>query len=414
VLESGKLDPQTAQTVNRAILEVERNWLNPDGIPGRPWFRHLLYAARYTYAHLELPGITEAVEAKDWKLARVQADLLASALQKNTALLNQAADALEGSASKGATANLEPLEVQIAKIRQAFPGDMAVYMKNLVNGQELAIDADTIYETFSVIKVPIMAEVLRQVEAGKLELSERYQLKPADARWPSGVLYTMDPGLNPTIKDLLTLMIIISDNSATDILGDLVGREQVTRTMASLGLSKTTIQFSDLDWDRKWLGSLDARFLNAPAEKVMEFPFGKYTDEQVRDAFGRTIWDSGIYFGHSTARETGRLMELIARKQLVSPQASELMLSILKKQQVDDRFPRYLRDVGIAHKTGDGQPFLANDAGILWVDEQPVVLVVFTAHHRGPTSSLHDAIARVAAYVALHYGGKTKADFLAD
>jgi beta-lactamase class A len=224
----------------------------------------------------------------------------------------------------------------------------------------------------------------------------------------------MDPGLNPTIRDLLTLMIIISDNSATDILGDLVGREQVTRTMASLGLSKTTIQFSDLDWDRKWLGSLDARFLNAPAEKVMEFPFGKYTDEQVRDAFGRTIWDSGIYFGHSTARETGRLMELIARKQLVSPQASELMLSILKKQQVDDRFPRYLRDVGIAHKTGDGQPFLANDAGILWVDEQPVVLVVFTAHHRGPTSSLHDAIARVAAYVALHYGGKTKADFRAD
>jgi beta-lactamase class A len=332
-------------------------------------------------------------------------------LAKNVALLRQAAATLEGPTSAAAPRELRRLQGAIEDIRRHFPGEMAVYMKNLKTGEELAFDADTVYETFSVIKIPIMVEVLRQSEAGKFSLSERYQVIPADARWPSGVLYTLDPGLNPTIKDLLTLMIIISDNSATDILADKVGRANVTATMKSLGLPKTTIEFSDLDWDRKWLGSLDPRFLRASAEEVMKFPFEKYTDEQVRHAFGRTIWDAGIYFGHSTVRETGRLLEMLANKKVVSETASELMLDILKKQQVDDRFPRHLRDVAIAHKTGDGQPFLANDAGIFWVKEQPIVLVVFTTHHRGQTTALHDAIARVAAHVGRHYGAKLSAEF---
>ena len=57
------------------------------GIPGRPWFKHILYGARFTYAHLELPGLTEAVEAKDWPTAKKQAEILQHALEKNTNLL---------------------------------------------------------------------------------------------------------------------------------------------------------------------------------------------------------------------------------------------------------------------------------------------------------------------------------------
>jgi N-acetylated-alpha-linked acidic dipeptidase len=63
--------------------------LNPDGIPGRPWFKHILYGARYTYAHLELPGLTEAVEKQDWATARQQAQILQRALAKNAKLLQQ-------------------------------------------------------------------------------------------------------------------------------------------------------------------------------------------------------------------------------------------------------------------------------------------------------------------------------------
>ena len=306
---------------------------------------------------------------------------------------------------------VEQLRTQIEKIQKAFPGNMAVYMKNLKTGEEIAVDEDTTYETFSVIKVAIMAEVFRQAEAGKFSLDQRVELKPGDQRLPSGVLYTLQSGLTPTIRDLLTLMIIISDNEATDLLADKVTRASVTNFMHELGLGKTTIEYSDLDWDRKWLSSMDASYANAPGNKTLQFPFDKYSDQQVQRAFGETIYNAGIYFGHSTARELGRLFEMIQEKKLVSTAASEWMLETLEKQQVNNRFPKYLRDVVIAHKTGDGQPFIANDAGILIVKNQPIVLVVLTGHHRGETDSLHDAVARVAALVGKHFGARLSEDY---
>jgi len=84
---SGKIDPKLAAALNHAMMQVERNWLNPDGIPGRPWFKHILYGARFTYAHLELPGLAEAVEKQDWSTASQQAAILNRALQTNTKLL---------------------------------------------------------------------------------------------------------------------------------------------------------------------------------------------------------------------------------------------------------------------------------------------------------------------------------------
>jgi N-acetylated-alpha-linked acidic dipeptidase len=86
-LSSGRIDPKQAATLNHGMMQLERNWLNPDGIPGRPWFKHILYGARFTYAHLELPGLTEAVEAQDWPTAKQQAEILRHALEKNTKLL---------------------------------------------------------------------------------------------------------------------------------------------------------------------------------------------------------------------------------------------------------------------------------------------------------------------------------------
>ena len=85
---SGAIDSKLAVTINHGTMQVERNWLNPDGIPGRPWFKHILYGARYTYAHLELPGLTEAVEKQDWATAKQQAEILRQALITNTKLVN--------------------------------------------------------------------------------------------------------------------------------------------------------------------------------------------------------------------------------------------------------------------------------------------------------------------------------------
>jgi N-acetylated-alpha-linked acidic dipeptidase len=86
-LTSGAIDVRRLSALNSKFRMVEANWLNPDGIPGRPWFQHTLYAARYTYAHLELPGITEAVERADWTEAERQAAIVRRAVARNTAVL---------------------------------------------------------------------------------------------------------------------------------------------------------------------------------------------------------------------------------------------------------------------------------------------------------------------------------------
>jgi N-acetylated-alpha-linked acidic dipeptidase len=89
-LASGEASVEALQRLNTQLLQVELNWLEPEGIPGRPWFQHVLYAARYTYAHLEYPGLTEAIEKGDWKLASQQAELIERALERNIALVRAA------------------------------------------------------------------------------------------------------------------------------------------------------------------------------------------------------------------------------------------------------------------------------------------------------------------------------------
>ena len=94
-LSAGPISAAKTAALNQAIMQIESNWLIADGIPGRPWFKHSIYAARYTYAHLELPGITEALEKGQWKAAGEQAKFLENALVKNTSLLWQARAQLE-------------------------------------------------------------------------------------------------------------------------------------------------------------------------------------------------------------------------------------------------------------------------------------------------------------------------------
>lgn len=105
IASAERATPEQVQQLNASIMAVERNWLNPDGIPGRPWFKHTLYAARYTYAHLELPGLTEAVEKRDWKVAQQQASILEAATARNANLLKQAAASIRNAAPNSPNGN---------------------------------------------------------------------------------------------------------------------------------------------------------------------------------------------------------------------------------------------------------------------------------------------------------------------
>jgi len=93
-LASGRIDAAAAAAVNGALRTFERTWLDDAGIPGRPWFKHLLFAPRYTYAAMTLPGITEAAEAGDWTRAAAERDRLVAKVRANTALIERATAAL--------------------------------------------------------------------------------------------------------------------------------------------------------------------------------------------------------------------------------------------------------------------------------------------------------------------------------
>ena len=120
-------------------------------------------------------------------------------------------------------------------------GTVGLSARHLETGREIQHNAGDVFFTASTLKVPVLVELYRQVDRGRIDLNRRVELTD-DHRVPgSGILKEMAPGLNPTVHDLAMLMIIISDNTATDILYNLVGGNKLNNTMRELGLSRTRI-----------------------------------------------------------------------------------------------------------------------------------------------------------------------------
>src|SRR5215831_8274923 len=131
-------------------------------------------------------------------------------------LLCSFAAATIGLAQPAAQQPLDRLKGNIERVTKSLNAKWGIYMKCLETGEEIAINADDQMDTMSVIKIPLMVEAFRQVEEGKFSLSDRVTLTDDAKRPGTGVIRSLDAGANLTIKDLLTLMIIVSDNTATD------------------------------------------------------------------------------------------------------------------------------------------------------------------------------------------------------
>src|ERR1051326_4136704 len=272
---------------------------------------------------------------------------------------------------------LARLQSSIERITKSVNADWGIYIKCLETNEEIAINADRPMDTMSVIKIPLMVEAFRQIGEGKFRLEDRVELKDSEKRPGTGIIRSLDPGVALTIKDLLTLMIIVSDNTATDLMYAKVGGPvPVTNLMQSYGLK--TIQA--LGMSDAWFKALRA------APDVATF-----------HREGKTP------FGLSSARDMGRLLEKMERGEAVSKSASDQMLQIMRGQVYSSRLPKYVTGFRVPHKTGDFLPYIANDVGVLESGNRRVVVSVFTAHHYGIGSNLEDAIGRVAEQVADYF-----------
>lgn len=275
---------------------------------------------------------------------------------------------------------LERLEANILRITRSVNATWGIYLKCLETGEEIALNADQQMDTMSVIKIPLMVEAFRQIEEGKFALTDRITLTDAMKRPGTGIIRSLDAGAVLTVKDMLTLMIIVSDNTATDVMYDKVGGiDAVNRLMASYGLKSI-----------KATGTADTWFKAIAASPN-------------RDQFHL---EAKSPFGLSSPREMGKLLEKIEKGEAVSKKASEQMLQMMRGQVYSSRLPKYVTGFRVPHKTGDFLPYIGNDVGILESRGRNVVLSMFTARHFGVGAQLEDAIGRVAELVGNYFASR--------
>ena len=228
------------------------------------------------------------------------------------------------------------LDAQLA----ALGGDTGVYIKNLVTGEVWQRGEDVAVVAASVIKIPVMIEAFRQAQAGELDLNEMHALEDWERLPSCGTLKAMHAGIEMTLLDLVKLMIIVSDNAATNIMIRRVGIDNVNRTLRALGCEKTTLNRLLFDFEASRRG-------------VKNF---------------------------ITAGEMGMVLEKLWRGEVVSKEASAQMMEILLDQRLNGKLPFFLhpQDIDIAHKTGEDDG-ITHDVGVIYAKE-PIVCCFVGEH----------------------------------
>lgn len=251
----------------------------------------------------------------------------------------------------------DSLTAQVNQIVAAHKGKVALYAEDLTTHQVLAVDADLPVKTASVIKLAILYEVLEEIREGKARWDEPIVLKKDDQVSGSGILQFLDAPLTLTLRDVATLMIDLSDNTATNLLIDRFGTASVDARMRSIGLTNTYLY-----------------------KKISKPDTAPMPADQPKFGLGKT-----------TAREMAMLIARFGNCQLsnTAPTAADLTLcstaiETLQHQFYRDAIPRYLETLdsselgtAIANKTG-ALNAVRNDVALIGTKRGLLVLSVFT------------------------------------
>ncbi len=248
----------------------------------------------------------------------------------------------------------DSLEAQLKTLTAHYAGNVAVYALDAKSGRTVGLNPDTPVPTASTIKLAILFEALKAIESGEAHWNDRLTLTTENQVEGSGVLTMFDTPLVVTFKDALTMMIVQSDNSATNLTIDHLGLDRIDQRMQWLGLHNT------------WL-----------YKKVFKPPTGDVPADQPKFGLGKT-----------TAREMVELMQRFADCNLnapgdtapPTPQQQALCdkaLAMLKNQSDRAGIPRYLGSLTVANKTG-ALDASRNDVAIVYAEHGPIVMAAFT------------------------------------
>ncbi len=235
------------------------------------------------------------------------------------------------------------LEKSILEVDRNLDGVMGVAIVDLTDGHKYLLHANDVFPQASSIKICVLAELYRQAQQGKLKLTDLYTVNAADLVQDSDIMGGLTPGITRiTLRDLATMMVAVSDNSATNVLIDRVGMDNVNAFLKAQGLHETKLR-----------------------RKMMDLKAAGEGRENV-----------------STPNEMLSLLEALYRGQILNKEMTADFFKVLSTHK-DSFIPRDLPDdLKIANKPGELEG-VRNDSGVIFVDKRPYVLCVMTTYlHR--------------------------------
>lgn len=255
------------------------------------------------------------------------------------------------------------IKEDILKLIEAQDVEASIFVKSLRGRQwDFKYQEEMILPSASTIKNLIMVEAFRQIEEGKFGLEEKVTVT-ADNRVDFSIISELDYE-EYSLLDLIIWMIIISDNTATNVLIDLLGYERINEMAEILGCKNTLLQ-----------------------RKMMDFQAAQAGRENL-----------------TTVADMAKIMEEIYRQSILQKESCQLMMDILKRQRYKDRLLRYIvNDESLASKTGelDG---ISHDIGIFFLDKVDYLIGVFVKHD-GEENKGKKVIGRISQLVYNHYRG---------
>ena len=297
---------------------------------------------------------------------------------------------------------IQRLESRILHVIQGIEGTVGVAAKHLESGQELLINGTTPFPLASVFKIPVLVEVMAQIEEGRFSLEDEISVQIPDQHLGSGMLSDLDvPGIKLSIRNLINLMMLISDNSAADLLVTKVGPENVNSRLQSFGIDGITVDRTCQELILEAIGADPGKYTGMGIDEVMQ-SYRKEMRENPQAFEEATANFSQVIKDQSTPQAMNVLLEKIFNKEILNDQSCEHIISVMLKCQTGTRRIKgdLPRGVTVAHKTGTIGGTV-NDVGILYLPENlgHVVLTIFAKDTEDETSDIEDVIAQIARFV---------------
>ncbi|MEW6209408.1 MAG: class A beta-lactamase [Acidobacteriota bacterium] len=296
---------------------------------------------------------------------------------------------------------LERLEREMARLARVGGGTVGATAIHLETQRRVSINGGERFPMASTFKVPIAVQLFTRIDQGEVRLEDMIEIKQKDLHPGSGTLSDLfnKPGLALSVRNLIELMLLISDNSATDLCLRLAGgAEAVTNRMRSLGIEGINVNRSTAQLISDWIGATDLPPEDEWTPSMFRLKYSAVKPEDRAAAAKRFETDPR---DTSAPDAMADLLARIFRKDLLKESSAELLIDILRRCRTGEARLRGLLPEGteVAHKTGTigGS---ANDVGIITLpDSTHVAIAVFVKSSEKDTAARERAIAEIARAV---------------